>query len=339
MVSNRTPADDGGVGIAAIEIAMPDTRLGMEDILDGTVMAARDRETARALGITEVRAAGVRTAADVETYSHELAARAGRALLARTGLPADGLDALIHIPSRVPHKLMTSEVTRMQAALGAERAACLSVGDLGCASSSAAVLTAWSLLRAHQGWSNILITHGSVAPTPQRYRAPVTVSGDAGLAILLNRSPRYVVSDVRLRSDGRYWDLFAIDHLGGPWSSWAEQCKSEHEYSFTLAVRSGKLLQELAAHTLADLGASLTDVRHVIMQNLSIGAFHFYEQALGRPVSPVCSLNLRRYGHLGAADVFVNLASLNGQTSRDDLVLILNNSPSAAWSVTVLTAV
>ncbi|GAA2213557.1 3-oxoacyl-ACP synthase [Nonomuraea monospora] len=314
------------IGLSAVEIAVPEGKLTLAEVLAAPGRSEQDLATIRALGIRELPV--IRD----EEGAHALAVTAARRLLARHGLAADRLDVLVHIPARVPEKLMASEVTRVQADLGASGATCLSTGDLGCASSSAALLIARSLLTANPGWHNALITHGSVAPTGDRYRRPVTLSGDAGVAALLTREPRYAIEDLRLRSDGRFWDLFAIDYLDRPRDAWIEACSSVRDYSFTLAVQSRNVLRDLTREVLGDAGGA----DHVVMQNLSSGAFGFYEQALGLKISPVCRDNLARYGHLGPADVLVNLGSLDALPG--ERVLVLNNSPSAAWSAALLRA-
>lgn len=60
-----------------------------------------------------------------------------------------------------------------------------------------------------------------------------------------------------------------------------------------------------------------------LMQNMTASAYQFYESLLDLPIHPVCRKNLRRYGHLGAMD------------GEGDHVLVLNNSPVAAWAVSL----
>jgi 3-oxoacyl-[acyl-carrier-protein] synthase-3 len=73
------------------------------------------------------------------------------------------------------------------------------------------------------------------------------------------------------------------------------------------------------------------------MQNVTASAFQFYESLLGLPIHPVCAGHLATYGHLGAMDVVLNLDRLlaSGDVAAGDLVLVLNNSPVAAWAATL----
>jgi 3-oxoacyl-[acyl-carrier-protein] synthase-3 len=73
------------------------------------------------------------------------------------------------------------------------------------------------------------------------------------------------------------------------------------------------------------------------MQNVTASAYSFYETLLGLPIHPVCRAHLAEYGHLGAMDVVLNLQRLldSGEIAEGDHVLVLNNSPVAAWAVTL----
>ena len=78
------------------------------------------------------------------------------------------------------------------------------------------------------------------------------------------------------------------------------------------------------------------DVRCVLMQNVTDGAYEFHAEMLGAPIHPVCRDTLAAHGHLGAMDVVLNLDRLlrSGELTGGDLVLVLNTSPVAAWAAT-----
>ncbi|MEU1163515.1 3-oxoacyl-[acyl-carrier-protein] synthase III C-terminal domain-containing protein, partial [Streptomyces sp. NPDC005921] len=78
-------------------------------------------------------------------------------------------------------------------------------------------------------------------------------------------------------------------------------------------------------------------VKATLMQNVTASAYDFYTSLLGLPIHPVCGRHLAEYGHLGAADVVLNMDALlaGGELDQGDLVLVLNNSQVAAWAVTL----
>lgn len=229
---------------------------------------------------------------------------------------------------------MASEATRIQAAVGAARATTFSVADLGCVSINSAFLVARALLDSNDSWTNVLIAHGSKPPSPRRFRYPVTVNGDGGVAVLVTRDAAPRIADLALETNGEYWDLYRVDFKDKPHRDWVEECKSLRDYSFKLAIESRNRFSAINENVLARAGKTIGDVDHFVMQNLSAGAFRFYEEFFKIEFAKACKVNLARYGHLGSMDVPLNLHTgiETGEFARGDVVLVMNNSPVAAWS-------
>ncbi|MFI6303587.1 ketoacyl-ACP synthase III family protein [Amycolatopsis thailandensis] len=316
------------VGIDAIEVWLPADRTPIRDLGEYAGLAEPDRTLVDGFGIASVPDAGDR-------HGTDLAVEAVRALLARTGLRPGEVDALLFIGGRAPEYLMASESTRVQHETGLSSALSFSVSDLGCASISTALLTARSLLLSTSDWRNVVIAHGCVRPGPGRIRLPVTVNGDAGLAVLMRPLATALrVVDVAVETDGRFWDLFRVEYRGLAPEHWREVCADPARYSFELAIESRNRLDRLNRLVLDRNGLAMSDVDHVLMQNVSTGAFRFYEEAFDVEIAKVCERNLAGYGHLGPVDVMANLDAgvTSGQFEPGDLVLVMNNSPAAAWS-------
>jgi 3-oxoacyl-[acyl-carrier-protein] synthase-3 len=320
-------------GFAAIAAHLPGSPVRIEDLPEHARMDEPARAVFSKLGIDTVLA-------DESSDTAELAAAAAREALACAGVDAGALDALVVVQGRVPPLLMTSEATRVQAAIGAERAMVVSVADLGCVSISSAFEVGTALLAAHADWDNVLIAHGSKPPTPRRFRYPVTVNGDGGAAVVLRRDARPRILAAGLETDGEYWDLYRVDFKDKPFAEWFEECKSLKTYSFKLAIESRNRFASLNESVLRQAGVTLGDVRHFMMQNLSAGAFRFYEEFFGIEFAKACRTNLARYGHLGSMDVPLNLHTgiESGEVAPGDLVLVMNNSPVAAWSSMLVEA-
>ncbi|MBW8799875.1 MAG: hypothetical protein AUG49_11775 [Catenulispora sp. 13_1_20CM_3_70_7] len=317
--------------IAGIEFVAPPRRLSLADVL--AVLDPADAAQASRLGVAELHVAD-------GLAGHVLAARAARAALARGGVPPEDVDVLVTVPDRVPTAFMQSETTRLQAAIGAGNALAVSVGDLGCASGTSALLVLDALLAREPSRGVGLIAFAATAPTPYRYRRPVALNGDGATAVLVKPGgPGLMLLDVVQATDGDYWDLFSVEYRKSPPELWREVCRDEKQYSHTLGMKSIGMVRKLAADLLDRNGVTMRQVTHVVMQNLSTSSIEFYGQALDHPVSPVCAANLSAYGHLGPLDVFVNLRSLDGLCEVGDLVLALNNSPVAAWSVALFKKV
>ncbi len=302
-------------------------RVALADLPELAEQTERERAACQALGIERVAVAGDLTAVD-------LAARAGHQALAAAGLSPDQLDGVVLVESRAPETLSSSEATRLQAALGADRAWAFSVGGLGCASVVPALLTASGLLAADPHASHVLVAHGSKPVTTLRYRHPVTVNGDSGQAILVSRDGPLRVRDLLLETNGAYAELFRVDYRGGPEEQWREECTDIPRYSFTLAVESRKRVAALTRRLLERNGVDRDQVSCWVGQNLSLAALRVVGESLDVKVSQACADNLREYGHLGPNDALFNLetAMARGELPEGGLAVVLNMSPVAAWS-------
>jgi 3-oxoacyl-[acyl-carrier-protein] synthase-3 len=315
------------ISVAAAGWYLPATSVAVTDLPELATLTERERATCEALGIDRVPVDDTLGAVD-------LAARAGHRALAGAGLEPADVDVLLTVESRAPDTLVSSESTRLQAMLGLDRAMAFSVGGLGCASITPALLTAGGLLRADPDVTTILVLHGSKPATPRRYRHPVTVNGDSGGALVLSRNGPIGVRDILLETNGAYANLFQVAYRDSGFEHWREECTDLPGYSFRLAVETRNRLRALNTRILDRNGLSQTDVSCYLTQNLSLGALHTYEDALGVKIAKPCFDNLAHHGHLGPNDVFFNLSSAldQGHLAPGDRAVLLNVSPAAAWS-------
>jgi 3-oxoacyl-[acyl-carrier-protein] synthase-3 len=316
------------LAIRAAAWHLPERGVDIADLPELAALDPAERELCLALGIERIRA-------DDALDETALALDAARQALAEAGVAAADLGALVVVESRAPERLMVSEATRLQGLLGADAALTFSVGGLGCVSITPALLTARGLLAADPDLEHVLVVHGSKPATPARYRHPVTVSGDAGQALLLARAGDLRILDCLQESDGAYWDLFHVPFRDRRVADWREECRDPTAYSFRLALETRNRLRELLRRLLERNGLRREDVRGYVSQNLSTGGFAFLEEALDMALLPACRDNLRHYGHLGPADVLLNLdtALRRGELPDGGPAVLINASPVAAWSL------
>jgi 3-oxoacyl-[acyl-carrier-protein] synthase-3 len=244
---------------------------------------------------------------------------------------------LLTVGARAPEVLLGSDSGHIAAEAGLTSAFSFVLDGLGCTGSSAAWALARDLLLADPSRQSVLITHASRPVSLDRVRYPVTVIGDGAFAMTMVRGGRPVLRAHRQETDGKFHDLFRVDYKSAPWYEWREECRSADRYRFELALHSQQRLARMVDEVLADAGAERSGIAATLMQNVTAPAFRFYESFLGLPVHPVCNRHLGQYGHLGAMDVVLNLDRLlaDGELAPGDLVLVLNNSPVAAWAVTL----
>lgn len=327
-------AGNGAFPVAVRSAAwhVPETAVAVADLAEPASLGESERRTCLALGIESVRA-------DDGLGPTALGELAAREALGRAGLAARDLGALIVVEPRAPETLLSSEATRMQHLLGAERAVTFTVGGLGCVSITPALLAARGLMCADRDLGEALVVHGSKPAAAGRYRHPVTVNGDGGQALLLSRGdsgrPPVRLLDIVQETNGEHWDLFHVEYRDRPTDEWREVCRDTSTYSFRLAMESRGRLSGLLSGLLERNGLKPGDVRGHLSQNLSAAGFTFTEESLGIDILPACRENLRRYGHLGPNDVFLNLytAIERGELAEGDHAVLINVSPVAAWSV------
>lgn len=315
----------GGIGIGGIRCVLPDAFVDVAALPEIALLGSEEAEFAAASGVRRVGVFGD------GTTTAELAARACRELA-----PADA-DVLLLVAPRAPDVLLGSDACRVQAESKLSPAFAFTVDGLGCTGSSAAWGLARDLLVADPAREAVVIAHASRPTGPDRVRYPVTVIGDGAYAMTIVRGGRPVLRAHRMRTDGEFHDLFRVDYKKVPWYEWREECASPDRYRFELAMHSRLRLAGLVDEVLAEAGVGKDGVAATLMQNVTAGAYEFYESLLGLPIHPVCRQALESHGHLGAMDVVLNLDRLlaTGQLAAGDLVLVLNNSPVAAWAATL----
>lgn len=279
------------------------------------------------LGIETIRV-------DEEHTGFGLAKAAAAKLLEEEGVDGEELDLIIYIRSRLPEFMVSSEATRLQYELGATNALVFSLTDLGCADMSMALKQAVDFLKANRRVNYVLICYGCKPATPDRYRYPVTINGDGGIAVLVARTEANQVLGIEIKIDGSYWNLFRVEYQDKVFQAYKEEIDNVRRYGFELAMESRNRFLELNERILRQCNTQKADVDHFILQNISARAYAFYETAFDVKISSVCPHNLARYGHLGASDVLLNYHTglEHGLFKTGDKVLIMNNSPVAAWS-------
>lgn len=266
--------------------------------------------------------------------SYELAREACKKLLAKQ---KEKIDYIIFIKSRVPDSFVSSEATRLKMDLKIDSDV-FTISDLGCVDSSVAIKLAKDILLANDKVNNVLIAYGSKQYTSKRFRYPVTIIGDLGIACLIGRTDEHNIVDVEIETNGRYWDLFKVDFKDQKYTNYTEHCRNTREYAFELAIESKNRFTNINNKIFRKRIASYTDVSTFIMQNISLSAFYYYQQLFDIKFSDECFSNLAAYGHNGAADILLNYYSLltTNKLNKSDLILIMNNSPVAAWATILI---
>ena len=321
------------IGIKAISTYFEGEKTPVSNLPETTSLEGEELEYFNATGIKTIYNAG-------DLSSYDLALGASKKIMETEGIEANQIDIIIYIKSRVPDFLISSEATRLKHDLKAEQALTFSISDLGCVDSTMAIKLAKELLMANSDANTVLIAYGSKQFTPSRFRFPVTITGDGGVACLIGRTEQYQILDVQIDSNGHYWDLFKLEYKDRTYDQYKESCSDRRKYGFELALESRNRFSDLNEKILSKNGLTPSDIDHYLMQNIAVRAFDYYQDAFDIKLSPFCRMNLSQYGHLGAADILLNFQTLQKakMLKPNSNVLIMNNSPVAAWSSILIKA-
>jgi len=182
-----------------------------------------------------------------------------------------------------------------------------------------------------------MISFGCCPYTKSHYRSPVTIVGHGGFSLILSADANAVV-DVEFQTNGKYWDIFQIDYKDRIYSQYREVCTNIERFNLELVMENLIRYRNLIKIILSRNNISMYDIKHVLMQNISVAAYGYIREYLKLPVAEFLKENLKHYGHLGEMDVFFNYFTgiNNNMINKQDWVLILNNSPAACWGVVLI---
>lgn len=315
------------IGIQSIKTYTPGTPISVHNL--------QEKETLSESELAYFTTCGVDTVYDSGTISsYELAKGACEKLLQETGTEASSIDLIIYLQSRMPEHFISSECTRLQHEIKAPNALSFAISNLGCADSSMALKLAKDFLVANRKAGNVLICYGNKLFSNYRFRNPVTIIGDGGVAALVTKTFDHHITDIQIQTNGHYWDLFKLEYQNRSFDQYREECSDLRKYGFELAIESKNRFKEINDSMLLRNGLALQDINHFMLQNISSRAYDYYQSAFDIRISAICAMNLARYGHLGAGDIFLNYQTgmESGLFQKGEKVLIMNNSPVAAWS-------
>lgn len=316
------------IGLKSLEFVLPERLVPINELEEITSLHAQGQMIYSTLKLETVSIA--------EGLDNiDLAEQASRQAMEAANVSPNEIDMIIFLQSRSPAYLMSPEAACLQERLGVKRGFSFAVTDLGCANISNALLIAENFLRSNEAIQNILIAGGSKPFGHFRYREGVTVIGDAGMGLIVGRTERNQILDVKLLTDGKFWDLYKIDYKHMLVDEYREALTSPR-YKFELSIASRNNFNRLNTEICQENG--IDQVNAYIMQNLSISAFAFNEDAFKVKFTKSCYDNCRAYGHLGSIDIMLNYktAVQSGEIKEGDIVLIMNNSPVACWSTLLL---
>lgn len=276
-------------------------------------------------------------AAEGQTTS-DLGIRAAQAALAKAGLQANDIDAII-VATSTPDLTFPSVATMVQAGLGMTRGFAYDVQAV-CAGFIFALATADSLIQT--GLANRALVIG--AETFSRIldwtdRSTCVLFGDGAGAVVLeaiegagNNADRGILA-VDLNSDGKYRELLYVDG-GVATTGTAGHLRMQGNAVFRQAVEK---LASTAHHSLDKAGLSPADVAWMVPHQANSRIIEGTAKRMGLPMSKVV-LTVADHGNTSAASIplALSVADSQGRFSAGDVLVLEGIGGGLAWGSAVL---
>jgi len=283
----------------------------------------------------------------------EMAVRAGRQALARSGVPSGDIALLLHASlwyQGIDFWPAASYI--QQHVLGDARyVPAIDVHQMSNGSMAAIELAA-SYLAADNGRPAALVTSADRLALPgfDRWRSDLRgiVYGDGAAALVLAREgfARLVsvvtISDSTLEGMYRGRDSFGVapGHAGQPLDNRARRADfAAGADTDRLGRRVFSGLTEAIERSLAEADLKLADVDWAVFPNLGAGTLRrTYLEPLGLDLAATAWEWGRRTGHVGAADQIIGLGSVadSGRAAPGDRVLLVGIGAGFSWTCAVV---
>ena len=286
-----------------------------------------------------------------EESAPEMAARAGRQALSRSGLGPADIDLVLHASIYYQGHDLWAPASYVQRAAVGNQCPAMEVRQVSNGGMGALELAAGYLM-ADPGRSAALITAGDKFCRPgfDRWASdPGTVYADGGSALVVSRRRGFAalrslvtVSDPDLEGMHRGDDPFGAAPLAHRRTVDLEACKqafiARAGRSFTIS-RSSAGQRQAVKLALADAKTDLAEIDRIVLPHLGrrrLSASYF--RALGIDPAVTTWGWSRHVGHLGAGDQFAGLGHLvdSGAAGRGCKCLLLSVGAGFSWSCAVI---
>jgi 3-oxoacyl-[acyl-carrier-protein] synthase III len=260
--------------------------------------------------------------------SHELGMRAARKLLEVASVDPESVDAIFYVGATpVSHAIVTDDprsafnypAAYLQYELELTRAITTGISQIGCAGLITAVAMARNFLVANDFASRVLCVSSDVFPAGSRREMIYNVISDGACALLVEKGvEKNRILDYRQVTKGYYWDLTTK--------------KNEIAAAYFPTARA--IMQD----TLRDRGIDWSSVGLILPHNVSLRSWEILLGLIGAPAEKLFTSNIARFGHVIAADNFINLrdAEDNGRLQPNDKLLLFTFGFGANWACMLL---
>jgi 3-oxoacyl-[acyl-carrier-protein] synthase III len=327
------------VGILSASCQLPKTRHPVENLFreEG---AHYSPEIAKRLGIEQVY---LQNGAASETASN-MAVAAGREALERAQVDPQTVNVVVEY-SIMPQEYLVpvwNMSNKVQAEVGAAKSFVVGFSGGGSSNFMVALSSAAAMLSENEALKTALLVTGDTTIAGNRVlnpSDPVTVMGDGASAVVLQRgAPGSVVIDTELWSDGANHDICYIPGGSLVHPEDISLYRMQLDKARYDAFPRSETLRRMSDRLLDRAGLSLSDVSWVLCSNISAEDETAIQRVFENKVSPVCTANRGRHGHLQGTDFALNYRSLveGGKVKQGDYILAVSHGMGATMAVTLL---
>ncbi len=281
-------------------------------------------------GIKERRIAGKNQAASDLAYS------AAKSALERAGMEAESLDLIIvaTVSGDMP---MPSTACMLQQRLSAVNAAGFDI-NAACSGFLYGLHIADGFIRSGMH-RKVLVVGTEVLSrlTDWDDRTTCVIFGDGAGAVILEQSEgESGIIAMKIRSDGRLWELLNIPGGGSRFPASEETVRQKLHYikmkgneTFKIAVR---MLEDIALKTLEENNLKPSDLSLMIPHQANQRIIQATAERLNLPMEKVI-MNLDRYGNTSAATIPIALdeAVTSGKVKEGDIILLEAFGGGLTW--------
>jgi 3-oxoacyl-[acyl-carrier-protein] synthase III len=260
--------------------------------------------------------------------SQALGLLAARKLLEVATVDPESVDAIFYVGATpLSHAVATDDprsafnypVAHLQYELGLTRASTTGISQLGCAGLITAVSMARNFLISNESASRVLCVSSDVFPSGSRREMIYNVISDGACALLVEKgAEKNLILDYRQITKGYYWDLTTK--------------KNEIAAAYFPTART--IMQD----TLRDCGIDWPSVGLILPHNVSLRSWEILLGLIGAPTEKLFAANIARFGHVIAADNWINLhdAEDSGRVQPKDKLLLFTFGFGANWACMLL---
>ncbi len=306
------------VHISSIEYVLPERSTSVEAL--GSV--------GRLVSPSDVlRSFGFERAWIADGTAGDLALRAARSLLERTGYDPESIDLVLYAGA-APGSHATGEsllggfsypAASIQYELGLVKARVIGISQVGCLGLMTAVSVARRFLLADSSLRRVLCVSADVLPRGSRREILFNLISDGACAVIVESGPgpNRIVTE-RYVTKGYYWDCDAR--------------ANEIVASYFPTARA------IILDTLADPAALGRPPAWIIPHNVSRRSWEILLQLANLSADHLYADNIAAKGHIIGGDNFINLkdAEGEGRLKAGDRLLLFNFGFGASWATMVL---